>query len=116
MDPRLEKALEFSNYHKILTTQKETLKEKTIKNMLIGYNGGMFRVDRNLMCFVKMMIDSNRKIDIPILDLNDNPILIENLEDFWEVLITNYLKNMNEYYLGYKKIKEQRSAEKMLEI
>jgi len=115
MDPRFEKALDFANYQKTLTVQKETLKEKTIKKMLIGYNGGLFSVDRNLMCFVKMLVDSDRIKDIPLLDLNDNPILIEDLIDFWETILDNYLQNMNDYYKGYEDLKKQRSVAKIIE-
>lgn len=111
MDPRLKKALEFSEYHHTLSLQSQILKEKTIKRLLIGYNGGLFDVNRDLISFSKTLIDMGRTTDVPFLDKNDKPVLVNDMNDFLETLISTYFSALNEYYFSYDKILKQRSVE-----
>lgn len=111
MDPRLKKALEFSEYHHSIALQSQVLKEKTINALLIGYNGGLFEVDRSIISFCKDLIDLGRAKNVPVLDKNDKPILISDMNDFLETLISTYFTALNEYYFSYNKIVSQRSVE-----
>jgi len=110
MDERLEKALEFSNYMVTLNNQKRALKEKFYNECVFYDNGGTFTITKEMITFVKVLIDKGNK-DAVLIDDNDLPIRIENLEKFYEDLVTNYFEASNSYYTEYQKLKTKRSVE-----
>lgn len=116
MDSRLEKALSFSNYNKTLNLKRTTLKEKSDAKLTLAYNGGIFKSERSLIVFVQMLIDQGRADNIVLLDINDNPILVENLDDFKNLLLDRYFEVTLEYYQEYQKIKRSRSVETLVDL
>jgi hypothetical protein len=116
MDERLQKALDFSNYRQTLSIQRKTLKEKINAKLTYGCNGGLFKIDRSLITFVQMLIDQGRTENVPIIDVNENPILIVNLNDFRDEILDRYFSATYEYLEEYQKIKSSRSVEKLLDL
>ena len=116
MDERLKKALEFSNYRQTLAIQRTTLKEKLEARLTYGYAGGIFYIDRSLINFVQMCIDQGRIEGIPIIDMNDNPILIDDLKKFRDEIFDRYFTASFEYMKEYEKIKKSRTVEKLLDL
>ena len=53
MDPRLEKALDFSNYMITLNNQRNLLHEKFLENCVHYINGGKFNITQELVLLVK---------------------------------------------------------------
>lgn len=115
MDQRLEKALEFSNYRQTLSIQRKNLKERIAGKLTYGHAGGIFKIDRSLLVFVQMLIDQGRTKDVPLLDLNENPVLIPDLEIFKDEIFDRYFSSTYEYFVEYQKIKSSRTVEKLLE-
>jgi hypothetical protein len=115
MDERLTQALDFANYQQTLSIQTKQLKEKNDARMTIGFNGGIFKIDRSLITFVQMLIDQDRLENVPILDSNQNPILINNLNDFRDEILDRYFSSMNEFYFEYQKIKKARTVKKLVD-
>lgn len=116
MDPRLEQALDFSNYNQTLSTKRKQLKEKVDAKLTYGHNGGIFKVDRTLIVFVQMLIDQGRTNDVPLLDSNENPILIENLSTFRDEIVDRYFSSVYEYYEQYQGIKKARTVKTLVDL
>jgi hypothetical protein len=116
MDSRLEKALSFSNYNKTLNLKRTALKEKADAKLTLAYNGGIFKSERSLVVFVQMLIDQGREENIVLLDINDNPILVESLNEFKNLLLDRYFEVTLEYYQEYQKIKRSRSVETLVDL
>jgi hypothetical protein len=116
MDSRLEKALAFSNYNKTLNLKRTTLKEKSDAKLVLAYKGGIFKAERSLIVFAQMLIDQGRADNIPLLDINDNPILVEDLNEFKNLLLDKYFDVTLEYYREYQKIKRSRSVETLIDL
>jgi hypothetical protein len=116
MDERLKQALDFSNYRQTLSIQRKTLKEKINAKLTYGCNGGLFKIDRSLITFVQMLIDQGRVENVPLIDINDNPILIPNLNDFRDEILDRYFTATYEYLEAYELIKSSRSVEKLLDL
>jgi len=116
MDERLKKALDFSNYRQTLSIQRKTLKEKINAKLTYGYQGGLFKIDRSLIVFVQMLIDQDRTENVPLVDQNDNPILIPDLTKFRDEILDRYFTSTYEYYEEYQKIKNSRTVEKLLDL
>lgn len=116
MNEHFQKALEFSNYRQTLNIQRKSLKEKINAKLTYGYNGGIFKIDRQLISFCQVLIDKQRVVDVILLDQNENPILISNLEEFQDEIISRYFESVNEYFEEYEKIKKSRTVEKLLDL
>ena len=116
MDERLSKALEFANYRQTLAIQRKTLKEKTDGKLTVGHGGGLFKINRELIVFVQMLIDQGRTENVPLIDENGNPVLIANLQTFRDEIIDRYFSVTYEYYEEYQKIKSSRTVEKLLDV
>jgi hypothetical protein len=116
MEPQLKKALEFSNYRQTFAIQRKTLKEKTEAKLTYGINSGIFKIDRSLITFVQLLIDQDRKVGVPLIDANENPILIDDLEKFRDEILDRYFTSTLEYYEQYQELKKSRSVEKLLSL
>jgi len=115
MDERLEKALDISNYMVTLNNQTRILKEKYYENLVYYFNGATFTVTRELINFIKGLIDSDQQ-SVIISDDNDIPIEIENLEEFHQNILNTYFTASNEYFVEYNKMKSNRNVEGILDI
>jgi hypothetical protein len=116
MDAQLKQALDFANYRQTFSIQKRTLKEKIQAKLTYGYNGGIFKIDRVLIVFVQMLIDQERTQGVPLLDANDNPIMIDDLLAFKDEIVDRYFTATFEYYEQHESLKKSRSVEKLLDL
>ena len=116
MDDRLSKALEFANYRQTLAIQRKTLKEKIDAKLTYGHATGIFKIDRSLITFVQMLIDLKRVENVPLLDINETPILVPDLLVFRDEILDRYFTATYEYHEEYQKIKSSRTVEKLLEV
>ena len=114
MDKRLEQALDFSNFRMILTTRQENLKTLMNNKLMLSYGGGLFKVDKELLSFIFMLMFSKSDEAI-IIDENDIPIKIENLEEFAEKAAAQYDKALEQYYNSYQKLSEAREIRKVID-
>ena len=116
MEESLKKALEFSNYNHTLSMKRKVMKEKMFAKLTYGINGGIFKIDKSLMSFVDMLIKQGRTTGVPMLDNNENPIIIDDLEKFRDEIVDRYFTTILEYYEEFEKIKKNRSVEKLLNL
>ena len=115
MDERLQKALEFSNYMVTLNNQKRIIKEKFKEQTIYYHQGGQFTVTQQLLTFVNLLVDKDNTQDIVLIDDNDTPIMIDDLEDFLVEITDCYFTAANEYHAEYQKLRKNRSVEKLVE-
>ena len=115
MDERLKKALDFSNYMVTLNNQKRILKEKYLESRIHYFNGGQFSVTRELLTFVGQLCDKGDTTNIPIIDDNDVPIKIADLDEFFDDIMDIYFKASNEYHQEYEKIRSKRKVSGLVE-
>ncbi len=116
MNEMLKKALEFSNFKQSLSIQRKVLKEKLDARLTFGYEGGLFKIDQTLICFVKFLLDEDRKTDVVIIDANDNPVLIKDLSAFKTEILDRYFSAVNESHVEYEKIKKSRTVEALVDL
>jgi flagellum-specific peptidoglycan hydrolase FlgJ len=109
MDDRLQSALEFSNFRLNLFNIKENIKVKVDSMLTTAMNGGVFKIDRELICFVKMVLDAG-KDSVVLIDDNQNPIEITNIQTFYDDILSRYFEATNFYNVEYTKLKRSRST------
>lgn len=114
MDPKLEKALSFANYRETLSNQINAAKEQAKSKLMYSINGGVFVVDRGLISFVEVLI-SRKQTEAVLLDVNDTPVLIKDLEDFQDDIISRYAEVTNSLLEQYTRLRQSRSVQKLTE-
>jgi len=115
MDERLTKALDISNYMVTLNNQKRLLKEQYAENLIYYYNGGQFSVTQQLISFCQSLI-SREQEEAVLVDDNNIPIQIADLDDFTSAIISKYFEASNVYFTEYNKLKKNRSVESIMDI
>lgn len=116
MQEQLKKALEFANYKQTFAIQRKTLKEKIEAKLTYGFGGGIFKINRELLNFVQVLCDQGRTSGVVLLDVNETPVLVENLDEFKNEIFDRYFTATNEYFEEYQALKKSRSVEKLLEL
>lgn len=109
MDERLKKALDFSNYMVTLNNQKRMLKEKYYEELVYYINGGQFTITQNLISFCQSLISLNQT-EVVLIDDNDLPIEINNLDEFTINILNVYSSAANRYLNEYSMIKKSRTV------
>ena len=115
MDERLKKALDFSNYMVTLNNQKRVLKEKFYEARIHYFNGGQFSVTQELLTFVGMLCEKDDTNNIVIIDDNDTPIRIKDLNEFLDDIMNIYFVSANEYQTEYEKLRSKRKVSGLVE-
>lgn len=111
MDERLSKALEFSNYMTTINNQKRMFKEQYFENLIYFYQGGQFTVTKELVTFISLLLEKNNVSDIVVIDDNGRPIMIHDLEVFFDSLLDTYFTASNNYYQNYSSLNKKRNVE-----
>lgn len=113
IDQRLSEALVAANYRITLNNQKANARLKLQKNLTFSINGGTFAVTTELISFAGTLL-SRGKEDAVILDVKQNPIEIENLEEFLEKITDIYYECMNEFTVEIKGMNKSRTAKALV--
>ena len=116
MEDQLQNALNFANYRQSFSIQRKTLKEKIEANLTYGFGGGIFKIDRELISFTQTLIDKERISGVVILDQNETPVLIDDLQQFQDNIISRYFEATNEYFEQYQNLKKSRTVEKLIDL
>lgn len=115
MDERLEKALDISNYMVTLNNQKRLLREQYQENLVYYYNGGQFAITQELLAFCRSLISMEQTTTI-LIDDNDMPVEIADLESFSSEVYSQYFEASNEYLAKYNELKTNRSVESIMNL
>ena len=114
MEDALTKALEFANFSATLNTQKTILKNQYKDNCTLYFKGGKFTVSMTLFSFVSDLLSHNVESTV-IVDDNDTPIEIDNVQEFFDLVKNKYVTASNIYLSEYKKLTSQRSIEGLID-
>ena len=114
MDKRLEQALDFSNFRMILLTRQENLKVLMNNKLMLNYGGGLFKVDKELLSHLFMLMSAELNQFI-FIDSNDIPIAIKDVKEFANKAMEQYRKALEQYYRSYQKLNEAREIRKVID-
>jgi hypothetical protein len=116
MDERLKRAVEYADHHRSLGIQRKIFKEKLDADLTIGYNGGIFKINQQLIVFTQFLIDKSRITDVPIVDLNGNPVIIKNIKEFQDLILDKYFSATGYYLSGIEKLKSIKSKDILIDL
>ena len=115
MDDRLERALEFSNFTVTLNNQRNLIHEKFLESCEHYVYGGKFNINKELLNFCNTLIQNNQTSAV-IIDDNNTPVEIENLNEFFEDILSIYSSNTNSYLVKFNELKKSKSINGMLDL
>ena len=99
-----------------LASQKQILKEEFYQNLIHYHNGGIFTATRELINFVKTLIDLGNNESAVLVDNNELPVDIDNLAKFLEDLLSKYHFAVNQYYTRYDQMRKLRTVDGILSV
>jgi hypothetical protein len=113
MNEDLKKVFEIANYMTTLNLQKRELYEEFEQSCYYHKDGHTFKASEQMITFLTSLLNRNLESFL-ILDSNNEPYNIENIDEFLKDIIAVHTEAMNAYYYSYKKLVQQRSVESII--
>ena len=107
MDERLEKAFQTANYMATLGNLRKTAQEEYNQSLIYYFQGSSFTVSRELIVFVHTLTELGNTESI-LLDDNNIPLKILNLQEFLDNMLSVYNEATNEYLAKYADLRSKR--------
>lgn len=114
MDSKVQQAFEIASIVATIASQTRLLNEEFAQTLLYYHNGGTFTASEQRLAFLCGLKMS--KIDsIVILDDNNVPIMIDDLDKFHSDLLSHYKEASNLFFYKHKKLISNKSIESILD-
>lgn len=107
MDERLKEALDMSSYMVSLGRQKQLIKSKFEEDIVYYEHGGAFSANIELVNYLKTLSDLGYT-EAVVLDSNNLPVKIPNVQEFLKKTLDVYFQALNEYVNEFEKIKHSK--------
>lgn len=116
MDDKLKKAFETANYMATLSNQRRIILEELNQKLVYYVSGGTFLINLELINYTKIVLDLGQSVDVVFLDKNNLPVVISDVQKFFDDIVTTYFESVNDYYLKFNEIKAKRNVEGMVSL
>jgi hypothetical protein len=116
MDEKIEKAFSVANYMATLSNQRRIILEEYNQNLIHYINGATFKITYELISFVKTLVDMGKTENVVLVDSNNFPVLIDNLEDFQNSIVSTYLETVSTYADKFNEIKVKRKIADIVDL
>jgi hypothetical protein len=116
MDERIEKAFGVANYMSTLSNQRRIILEEFNQKLIYYTNGATFKVGPELINFVKITLDFGHTNNVPFIDSNNFPVIILDVKDLFDNIVSVYYEALNEYTAKYNEIKSKRKIEDIVNL
>jgi hypothetical protein len=113
MDTRLKQALDLSTSLEMLANQRALALSKYQQTQILYYNGGTFVADLPLLSAVSIL--KTLEIEHIIVDSNNSPILISDIEEFYFLVQSRIIEANRQYYTEFEELKKVRTPQRLLE-
>jgi hypothetical protein len=100
------------DYQRTLSQQRKILWEKFQNNCVLAFGGGLFLITSDFLASIRI-------IEQPaewILDMNQNPIWIPQVDYFYKKAHTTYYTALADYGNSYTQLKSQRSVKSLVDL
>ena len=104
----------------ILQNQIALLKLKTRNCLQISEGGGLFNITPDLIAYLHFYLNHHtygygKPVSMILLDKNDNPIKIDDVESLLRKMLERDQEVMNDYYVEFEKLKVLKSSVEWLD-
>lgn len=116
MDERIEKAFEVANYMATLSNQRRILLTEFQQKLVYYINGAVFNITPELITFTKTMIDLGYTSECAFIDSNQLPVVISDVNEFFNEISMVYFESLNEYSVKYAELSKKRRIQDIIEL
>jgi cystathionine beta-lyase/cystathionine gamma-synthase len=116
MDERIEKAFEVANYMATLSNQRRILLEEYKQKLVHYINGASFNITPELINFTKTVLDLGYTEDVAFVDANNFPVIINDVQEFFDKISLIYFESTNNYAVRYADLKRKRKISDIVEL
>lgn len=114
MTESLEKAFQTANFMASLTGQRKLALEEFNQGLIFYQSGASFTIKRELIAFVKLLLESGYTENVVLIDDNSMPVQISDVQEFYDNLLDQYFQASNQYFSKYSSLKKQRKVEDLV--
>lgn len=114
MDEIVKQAFDIANYSAVFASQKKILEEEFNQATIFFQNGGSFSITREFICFVKALTELSDSTSAVLIDDNNTPIEIQNIQQFLQDILSKYMFAINGYYTKYSAMRSARSIQSIV--
>jgi hypothetical protein len=100
------------NYRITLLQQKKIIEQQFKDQCIISENGGLFFITTDFLA----SINDIKETDQWVLDMNQTPIYIQNIANFYDRAYNVYYTALADFGKSFNQLKSQRSVESILEL
>jgi hypothetical protein len=100
------------NYRNIVVNQIRVIEQKFRDQCVVAQDNGLFLVNTEFLTSLKNIKEESQWV----LDMNNNPILIQNIANFYDRAYNIYYTALADFGTSYNQLKSQRSVESILEL
>jgi hypothetical protein len=105
MEKSLESIIKKSDRLLSVKIKRQVLRERFDADITFGFNGGIFKIDPQLISYVNTLLSLGKQQNIILLDVNKNPIVVEHLLQFQQDILDRYFMALGRYNAGYQDLK-----------
>ena len=116
MDERIEKAFEVANYMATLSNQRRLMTEELNQKLIFYKNGATFKITPELITLTKTWIDIGTVKDRVFLDSNNYPVMIEDVQEFFNDITDQYSRALNDYLAKFVELKTKRKVFNIVDL
>jgi hypothetical protein len=116
MDEKIEKAFEVVNYMATLSNQRRLLAEEVNQKLIYYVNGSTFKITPTLINFAKLMLDLKRTTNAVFIDDNNNPVVVADVQEFFNSITTQYFEVTETYSTRFLAIKSKRKISDLIDL
>jgi uncharacterized protein YqkB len=116
MDERIEKAFAVANYMATLSNQRRIILEEYTQKLIYYIDGATFKVSPELINFTKTMLDLEHTDDVAFLDSNKLPVIINDVQKFFDDITLIYFEATNSYAVKYAELRTKRKISDIVEL
>jgi hypothetical protein len=116
MDEKIEKAFAVANYMATLSNQRRIILEQYNQSLIYYVNGATFKITPELINFTKTTLDLGYTEDIAFIDANNFPVIIHDVQQFFDIITEIYYQNLNSYAVKFAEINSKRKVSDIVEL
>lgn len=116
MDEKINKAFETANYMATISNQRRIILEEYNQSVIYYKNGGTFIVTPELINFAKTLIDMGHTENVPFLDHNQLPVMVDDIQSFLDELMSTYFEAVNAYHQKYSDMRSKRRISQIMDL
>jgi len=116
MDEKIEKAFAVANYMSTLSNQRRIILEEYNQKLVHYIDGASFKITTDLINFTKTVLDLGYTEDVAFVDSNDFPVIIKDVQQFFDNISGLYFEATNEYAAKYAELKTKRKISDIIEL